>query len=494
MRRLLLLVLASTWLLAPATARAAEAVIQATSPAAARAAVAGVGGRVIRSIPQLDAYLVELDGPAGPMLSRLERVAGVREAFPNSGQPLTAASSLALTPTDDLVRFQWWLDRIEAPVAWDETLGGPGVVIAILDTGIDLTHPEFADRVIAGPDLANGDDDPTDTHGHGTAVAGIAAAAANGSGIVGVCPACTLMAVKVVKDGTGQVTKFDSAAGIVWAVDHGADVVNLSFSSESSDPVQQDAVAYAWSGGAIVIGAAGNEATSTPQFPAAYEHVLAVAAATDRNRLWHDSAFGDWVDLAAPGTKLLTTSLRQSYLRLTGTSFSAPMVAGAAGLLFSLVPGITNDAVADALVTGTLPLAGTGIRRLDLPRAFRRARGGPIEPDPPVHLEIDPLVLDGDAFFAAGLGPATAGERFGAVGKITRDDTGERVRSGKIRCRANIGNTALRPEQATFRNTVAKCIWHLPAGAAGKTVRGSLTVTALGATETREFAERIRRP
>lgn len=494
MRRPLRLALLALCLAVAGPAQAAEVIVQAGSPGAAARAAWAVGGRVVRSIPQLDAYLIELRGPAGPVLAQLRQAADIAAAIPNESQPLAEPSAAALAPSDDLVPYQWWLARIEAPVVWDETLGGPDVAIAILDTGIDPTHPEFAGRVILGPDIANGDDDPSDVDGHGTGVAGIAGAAANGAGIVGVCPACTLIVVKVVKDGMGEVTKFDSAAAIVWAVDHGADVLNLSFSSANADPVQEAAVAYAWSKGAVVVAAAGNEATSTPQYPAAYPDVLAVAAATDHNRLWRSSAFGDWVDIAAPGTKLLTTALNQTYLRLTGTSFSTPIVAGAAGLLFSLLPGITNAQVADALVTGTLPLAGTELRRLNLPRAFRRAKGGPIEPDPPIGLVIDPFVLDGDASFASGLGPATAGERFGAVAKVTRDDTGERVRSGTIRCRAAIGGVALTPEQATFRNAVAKCVWRLPAGSAGKTVRGSMTVRALGSTATRAFAERIRRP
>ncbi len=478
----------------PASAPAAEVIVQATSPAAAQTAAREVGGRVVASIPQLGAYLVEVNGPAGPVLSRLRSAPRVVAAVPNTGQPLDDASRLALTPDDELVPYQWYIQRVEAAEAWDQTLGDPGVVIAILDTGIDLTHAEFAGRLIVGPDIADGDDDPTDTHGHGTAVAGVAAAAANGAGIVGVCPSCTLMAVKVVEDGTGAVTKFDSAAGIVWAVDHGADVVNLSFSSANSDPVQRDAAAYAWAHGAIVVAAAGNEAISTPQYPAAYENVLAVAAATDRNRLWKDSAFGEWVDIAAPGVNLLTAAREQSYRRMTGTSFATPVIAGAAGLLLAGVSGLTNAGAVEALATGTLPLAGTAIRRASLPRALRRALGGPIEPDPPLRLTFASFLLNGDDPVASPRIRVTAGERLDVTARVIRSDTGEKARAGTIACKARIGSRTLPPTQATFRLSIARCIWVIPGDAAGRTVRGSLTVRALGAGAQHAFSTRIGRP
>lgn len=494
MRQSLALALVLAALLVPAAARAADVIIQAASPAAAQRAARATGGSVVRSIPQLDAYLVRLSGPAGPVLSRLRSAPGVHAAVPNDRQPLAEAAASTLAPGDELVPYQWYLERIEAAEAWDQTLGDPNVVIAILDTGIDLTHPEFAGRVIVGPDIADGDDDPTDTHGHGTAVAGVTAAAANGAGIVGVCPACTLMAVKVVKDGTGEVTKFDSAAGIVWAVDRGADVINLSFSSASSDPVQQDAAAYAWAHGAIVVAAAGNEAISTPQYPASYENVVAVAAATDHNRLWKDSAFGSWVDIGAPGVNLLTPALRQSYRRMTGTSFATPIVAGAAGLLLAGVSGLTNADAVEALRTGTLPLAGTEIRRVSLPRALRRALGGPIEPDPPLRLTLDPLLLNGEDPLAADRVRVKAGKRLDVIARVTRSDTGERVRTGTIVCRVRVGSLDLPPMQETFRLSIARCIWTIPAGTAGLTVRGSMTVRALGASARSAFSTRIRRP
>lgn len=469
----------------PGAARAVETIVQAPSPEVARLAARSVHGSIVDVIPQLSAYLIRTDGPALP---RFDRAVGIEAAVVNSAQPLGPVGRPSFLPTDELLPYEWHLERLGAPSAWDETLGDPSVVIAILDSGVDATHPDLAGKVVLGPDVADGDDDPADGIGHGTAVAGAAGAAANGIGVVGVCPGCTLLVVKVVKDGSSSVTKFDSAKGIVWAADHGADVVNLSFGSETPDPVQQDAVRYAQDAGALVVAAAGNEPTTVPQYPAAYPGVLAVAGSTERNRLWAGSATGPWVDIAAPAVRVLTTAPEQSYTRGTGTSFSTPLVAGAAGLLRSRVPGLTAGQAAEAILTGSLPLAGTSIRRVDLPRALRRALGGPIEPDPPIVLTIDPLEVT-----AGKPGP---GRLVRAVGKVVRSDTGERAVSGTVRCRARVGSARLEVVQATFRRGVVKCIWALPPRPAALTVHGSVRVSTLGSSRTRPFTFRtaVRRP
>ena len=308
----------------PGPARATELVVSlepgATRGDATRLAAAA-GGRVVDAIPELGAYLVAVPGRA----VALRGSALVRSVERNGRLGLAGVAD------DPFLSLQWSLARIGAEQAWAGGTGDAAVVIAIVDTGIDYTHPDLAGKVILGPDLANGDDDPIDPHGHGTAVAGIAAArAGDGLGIAGVCPGCTLMAVKVVRDGGTEATKFDSAQGIVWAADHGADVINLSLSGPTDSPLQRDAVAYAAGKGVVLVAAAGNDGNDALQYPAAYEDVLAVAASTDRDRLASFSSRGEWVDLAAPGTSILSAAAG-AYARVWGTSFAAPIVAGAAG-------------------------------------------------------------------------------------------------------------------------------------------------------------------
>jgi subtilisin family serine protease len=210
------------------------------------------------------------------------------------------------------------------------------------------------------------------------------------------------------------------------------------------------------------------------------------------------------VDVAAPGFNILTTS-GSAYTRVTGTSFAAPVVTGAAGLALAATAAvagrqlagaadITPAAVADALVTGTLPLAGTTLRRIDLPRVLRRALGGPIEPDPPLDLEIKPFALSPNAWFVAGYPRATAGERFAAGGRVRRTDTGELLKSGRITCVARIGGRLLEVVQARFAKAIARCVWEIPPGTGGKTLRGSLTVGFLDGSETQSFSVKVKKP
>ena len=362
---------------------------------------AAAGGRVVDAIPELGAYLIETPARAaalraGPLVRSVER---------------NGLLELAGVDDDPFLALQWSLGRIGAAEAWAGGTGDPAVVIAVIDTGIDYAHPDLAGKVILGPDVANGDADPIDPHGHGTAVAGIAAArAGNGLGIAGVCPDCTLMAIKVVRDGSTEATKFDTAQGIVWAADNGADVINLSLSGPADSPLQRDAVAYAAARGVVLVAAAGNDGDAKLQYPAAYEDVIAVAASTDRDRLASFSTRGDWVDLAAPGTRLLATAAG-AYARVSGTSFSAPIVAGAAGLLLSRLPGLGPEAAREALVTGTRPLADEGLRRIDLPYALRRMLDpdAPLEPDPPLTLTIARFAVSPASWFVAGFDPPRAG-------------------------------------------------------------------------------------
>jgi subtilisin family serine protease len=263
----------------------------------------------------------------------------------------------AAIPNDPLFPQQWGLTKIQAPAAWDVVTGTQTVVIAIVDSGIDLTHPDLAGRLWVNPGEVPGnsqDDDNNgyvddingwnfvhgtnnlyDGNGHGTQVAGVAAATAdNGTGIAGVCWNCRIMPVRVMAD-SGVSNYSDIAAGVIYAADKGAKVINLSLGGYAYSNALRDAVNYAVSQGAVVVGGAGNDNVATPFYPAAYENVIAVAATDPDDHKATFSDYGTWVDLSAPGTVITTTFLGGDWGPADGTSLSAPFVSGVAALILS---------------------------------------------------------------------------------------------------------------------------------------------------------------
>ena len=192
--------------------------------------------------------------------------------------------------------------------------------------------------------------------------------------------------------------------------------------------------------------------------------------------------------------RLLATAAG-AYARVSGTSFSAPIVAGAAGLLLSRLPGLGPEAAREALVTGTRPLADEGLRRIDLPYALRRTLDpdAPLEPDPPLTLTIARFAVSPASWFVAGFDPPRAGRVFAAAARVVRDDTGEIVESGGVSCRARVGARVLPILRATFADGVALCAWRVPPGAAGKRVSGTVEPSFRGAGAVRAFATRVAR-
>ena len=246
-----------------------------------------------------------------------------------------------------------YLPLVRIPAAWDAAAGLPARTIAVVDTGVDRDHPDLTGRVLAGRDFANGDADASDDNGHGTMVAGFAAAAGdNRLGVAGAAWNARILAVKVL-DAGGAGTDADIAAGITWAADQGADVINLSLGGPGASDTLEAAVEYAAGRGAVVVAAAGNDGFPYPSYPAAYPSVLAVGA-TDwsGNVVWW-SNYGPWVDLAAPGYEVWSTALAagpvESYEAGSGTSFSSPLVAGVAALLRAKQPAWTAQRVVEEL-------------------------------------------------------------------------------------------------------------------------------------------------
>jgi len=255
--------------------------------------------------------------------------------------PVMATPSEVLTFNDPYREKQWALSQIQMQGLWPTATGGAGILVAILDTGIDQDHEDLEGKVVFEANLTDSPA-PGDVYGHGTHIAGIIAAYSNnGVGIVGVAPECQLINIKVADD-RGRCDASRIARGIIWAVDKGANVINVSIELGEPSPELEEAVNYAWGQGVVIIAAAGNEGTQSPVYPAAYEHCIAVAATRQDNTLAPLSNYGDWVDAAAPGFNIYSTLPDDSYGYKSGTSFATAYVSGLAALLFGVVTD-TND-------------------------------------------------------------------------------------------------------------------------------------------------------
>lgn len=276
------------------------------------------------------------------------------------------------TPNDPLYAEQWGLAKIGAPAAWDVVTGSADVVIAVVDAGLDTTHPDLSGRLWTNPgeipgnsvdddnnghvddihgwNVVNDNADLTDNTGHGTQVAGVAAAMGNNSlGVAGVCWDCRVMVVKVVQTG-GVANYSDIAAGVVYAAQKGAEVINVSLGAYSDSATLRAAVAAA-SETAVVVAGAGNDDSDQRFYPAAYDdYVLAVAGTTSSDTKTATSNYGGWVDVSAPGEVITTTLDEGDYGAASGTSMSSPFAAGLAGLLRSQYPAWSPDMVRAQIV------------------------------------------------------------------------------------------------------------------------------------------------
>jgi thermitase len=255
---------------------------------------------------------------------------------------------------DNYLAERWGVSKIEAPQAWQITRGDQSIIVAVLDTGINKDNQDLADRVVAEVNFTNS---PTsdDLYGHGTHMAGT---------IVAIAPECRLMNVKVADD-SGKCQPSVVARGIIWAVDHGAKVINISLSMVAS-PNLDEAVNYAWNQGAILVAAAGNKGTSEPSYPAYYDNCLAVAGTNGNNSLALLSSYGDWVDVAAPGFNIYSELPHNQYGYKTGTSPAAAHVSGVAALVFSVAEdtngdGAVNDEVRWAIENSCTPVTVDGV-------------------------------------------------------------------------------------------------------------------------------------
>ncbi len=248
-------------------------------------------------------------------------------------------------PNDEFFQpYQWNLKQIDAGEGWN-LANGKDVTIAILDTGIDPAHLDLKDKILKGYNVTTDTDDVSDKHGHGTHVAGIAAALTNNvTGIAGVSWKSNILPVKVLNE-AGEGTSYEVAKGIYWAVDHGADVINMSLGDYNHSDILYDAVKYAYDHNVVLVSASGNDNVEEPMYPSKYDEVLAVAAVDEsRNRAFF-SNYGQHVDISAPGEHIPSSYPNNNYIVMSGTSMASPHVAGLAALIRSLRPDLSNNEV-----------------------------------------------------------------------------------------------------------------------------------------------------
>ena len=303
-----------------------------------------------------------------------------------------------IVPNDPNYGEQWNLALMNMPQAWGIEQGNPAVTVAVVDGGVDMQHPEFRSQLWrnVGEIPGNGIDDdgngyvddlngwdfsdaptlpgngdstvrdnaPEDEIGHGTQVSGIIGAAANnGIGIAGIAWRCRLMPLRAdFKYGGGSYLQNDDvAAAIVYAADNGAQVINMSWGDTVNAFIIEDAVAYAYARGCVMVAAAGNAGTVGSWYPAGLKTVISVAWLTKERQLDSDSNFGATIDIAAPGDEILSTDLNGGYQNSSGTSIAAAHVSGVAALVRAANPDYTNAEVRETLVKTADPLFISGL-------------------------------------------------------------------------------------------------------------------------------------
>lgn len=288
----------------------------------------------------------------------------------------------AVEPNDRLyARYQWNLPAIETIPGWDVTRGSEDVIVAVIDTGVDLNHPDLQGRTVEGYNVVNPDNPPMDDVGHGTHVAGIISALVNNEeGVAGMSWYNKVMPVKVL-DETGAGSTYSVAQGIIWATDHGAKVINMSLGNYAKAEFLHEAIKYAFDHDVVLIAASGNDNTEQPGFPAAYPEVFAVAATDSQQNKASFSNYGDYIDVAAPGVNIASTYPGNHYAALSGTSMASPHVTALAALIRSVNPLLKNTEVMDIMRQTAVDLGSKGkdsyfgYGQIDVVKAVSQAAG-----------------------------------------------------------------------------------------------------------------------
>jgi subtilisin family serine protease len=244
--------------------------------------------------------------------------------------------ALDVFPNDPGFQYQYGLINIRAPQGWAISTGSSIVTIAVIDSGVDATHPDLVAKLLPGYDFVESDNIPQDEYGHGTHVSGIAAASSNnGMGVSGVSWGAQILPVRVL-DAGGNGSYATLAAGIIWAVDHGAQILNLSLGGTAPNSTLLNAVNYATDRGALIIAASGNDGSGNLRYPARYPVVVSVGSTNSINQRSGYSNYGTGLDLMAPGESIYSTNPGGGYGFRTGTSMSTPFVSGLAAILWGM--------------------------------------------------------------------------------------------------------------------------------------------------------------
>jgi subtilisin family serine protease len=377
----------------------------------------------------LSRAIADLSRQADIEYVQLNHVLTLDAAPISAGTVMPEMPAWADEPNDSLFASQWALQTIRGPEAWRVTAGDPNILIAVIDTGLDFNHPDlrtgiwinpgedrnhngaadssdfngidddrngFSDDVRGwdftdapnfadGGDYLNRDNDPTDENGHGTAVAGIIAATPNNRiGIAGLAPGCRVM---VLRAGTSQglLEEDDVASAIVYAVQNGARVINMSFGDVVVSPVLRDVIRFAHARGAVLVASSGNSATDKPHYPSGFAETISVGATSKTDQLAGFSNYGATIDVVAPGLEIWTAALGGKYNLFAGTSVSAPFVSAVAGLLLSRSPNWSNEMVRAAMTNSAQDLGEKswdrfyGAGRLDAAAALQIAQAARAE-------------------------------------------------------------------------------------------------------------------
>lgn len=261
-----------------------------------------------------------------------------------------------ITPNDKDFSQQYYLKEINATKAWNTTKGDPSVLVAVLDTGVDASHPDLTGNVEADPTGQN----TTDIIGHGTEVSGVIGADTNNNlGIAGIAWNARILPIKITDD-NGQAKVSAVLAALDQAYTAGAKIVHISLSTNQFSQALQDGMQQAKDRGLLVISTSGNTGDEQVRYPAGCPGVVGVGSIKEDKSIESYSTTGTHVSLVAPGTSVFTTSLNSDYASVTGTSFSAPQVSGTAALIWSLNPNLSSDDVRQILFSSAADLGDSG--------------------------------------------------------------------------------------------------------------------------------------
>ena len=340
--------------------------------------------RQVNQIDGIDVRVVSLPENANPraLAARLSNLPDVQFAEPDF-----IAHVCDLAPNDPAyANWQPSLRQINAPAAWSLATGSPSVIVAVIDTGVYVAHPDLAANAVPGRNIYSNNNDVTDTYGHGSRVAGVACAAGNNAlGVASVTWNCKFMPIKVT-DSSGNASYSNLAAGVMWALNHGAKVCNMSFQLTRNSTLDS-ALTQLRNAGGVAVSAAGNY-SSDDGFPA-NPNLITVSGVDPNDVLSTYSSWGQDVDLAAPFASY-TTNQSGGYTSAAGTSFAAPLVAGAAALVMSANPSLSSDQVEQILESSADDKGAPGwdayfgYGRLNVGKAVAQALGTvPTDTTPP---------------------------------------------------------------------------------------------------------------